>query len=177
MTRLIARPLAALLVALATVVPCASAVERIVDFASDVTVRADGSLLVAETISVQVDGNRIKRGIYRDFPTRYDNHRGARVVVPFEVLDVQRDGQPEHYSIEQLANGVRVRIGRAEHLLTPGRYAYNPTTRQITWLTGYFAERGKPKTTYIPNDKTVQLEVEFAAASGPLSWTCGCNRK
>ena len=73
----------------------ALAQERIVDFASDVSIDANGSLLVVETIVVQVEGQQIKRGIFRDFPTRYENHRGLTVVVPFEVLNVQRDGMAE----------------------------------------------------------------------------------
>jgi hypothetical protein len=60
---------------------------------------------------------------------------------------------------------------------TVGRYAYNANTRQITWITGYFAEAGQPKTTFAPGEKTAQLDIEFKTANGPLNWSCGCNRK
>ena len=73
--------------------------ERIVDFSSDVSIGVDGSLLVVETIVVQVEGQQIKRGIFRDFPTRYENHRGITVVVPFGVLDVQREGSCDQYKV------------------------------------------------------------------------------
>ncbi|GAB2942765.1 hypothetical protein GCM10027048_04270 [Hymenobacter coalescens] len=59
----------------------------------------------------------------------------------------------------------------------PGRYTYDATTRQLTWLTGYFAERGKPKTTFSADDKAAQLGIEFSTATGTQNWSCGCNRK
>ena len=105
--------------------------ERMVDFASDVSIDANGSLLVVETIVVQAEGQQIKRGIFRDFPTRYDNHRGITVVVPFEVLNVQRDGTGEQYKVEPLANGMRVRIGNAQQMLPRGQHMY-----RISYRTG-----------------------------------------
>ena len=47
----------------------AQADERILDFHSDIDIATDGSMIVAETIKVNAEGNRIRRGIYRDFPT------------------------------------------------------------------------------------------------------------
>jgi len=98
--------------------------ERILDFASDVSIESDGTLLVVETIVVQVEGQQIKRGIFRDFPTRYEDRRGATVVVPFEVLSVQRDGAVEQYKVEPLANGMRVRIGNPQLTLPRGPHEY-----------------------------------------------------
>ena len=79
-----------LLVALFLVSPC-EAVERVLDFHSDIRVAADGVLTVTEVIVVQAEGREIRRGILRDFPTDYRDARGARVVVPFEVLRVTRN--------------------------------------------------------------------------------------
>ena len=45
--------------------------ERINHYHSDIEVQKDGSLAVTETIQVTAAGRKIKRGIYRDFPTRY----------------------------------------------------------------------------------------------------------
>ena len=105
--------------------------ERILDFASDVSIKANGDVLVVETIVVQVEGQQIKRGILRDFPTRYKNQRGLTVVVPFEVLSVQRDGAVEPYQVEPLDNGMRVRIGNANQMLSRGSHTY-----QISYRTG-----------------------------------------
>ena len=64
--------------------------ERILDFHSDIDIAADGSMSVAETIKVNAEGDRIRRGIYRDFPTNYRDQYGNRVNVLFKPLQVQR---------------------------------------------------------------------------------------
>src|SRR3954470_19551992 len=112
----------------------AQAVERVLDFHSDIRVAADGALTVTEVIVVQAEGSQIRRGILRDFPTDYRDRRGARIVVPFEVLRVTRNGEPERYALERLDNGTRVRIGDANVLLRQGRHTYEiryRTARQI----------------------------------------------
>ena len=117
----------------------ASAEERITRFASDVQVRPDSSLDVTETIDVHAEGDRIRRGIFRDFPTRYRGRTGSQVRVGFILQDVSRDGYPEPAAIEPISNGVRVRIGDADKMLDPGDHRYlirYRTTRQI----GRFAD-------------------------------------
>jgi uncharacterized membrane protein YgcG len=136
---MIARIAVALVALTLSLVP-AGAVERILDFVSDVRVARDGDLTVTETIAVQAEGREIRRGIYRDFPTTYHRRRdGSQVVVGFKVLAVTRDGNPENWTTENLSNGVRVRIGSADRLLNTGRHEYAikyVTTRQI----GFFPD-------------------------------------
>ena len=117
----------------------ARAAERILEFDSRVQVQRDGALVVTETIRAAAEGDQIKHGIYRDFPTTYPNKLGLRVRVGFHVLDVQRNGRPEPYRLENLSNGVRVYIGQSDVLLRPGTYTYTisyVTTGQI----GFFAD-------------------------------------
>ncbi|OON70072.1 tetratricopeptide repeat protein [Hymenobacter sp. CRA2] len=57
-----------------------------------------------------------------------------------------------------------------------GRYTYNAVTRQLTWISGFFAERGQPKTTFSPGDKEAQLDIELPTATGTQRWLCGCNK-
>jgi uncharacterized membrane protein YgcG len=112
----------------------AAAVERILQFISDVKVETNSDLLVTETIRVQAEGYEIKRGILRDFPTRYTGRDGRRVEVGFEVLSVTRNGSPENYTTESLSNGVRVRIGNASRNVPFGPNTYvirYRTTRQV----------------------------------------------
>src|SRR3954462_385208 len=112
----------------------AEAVERVLDFHSDIRVAGDGALTVTEVIVVQAEGSQIRRGILRDFPTDYRDRRGARVVVPFEVLRVTRNGDSERYALERLDNGTRLRIGDADVQLRPGRHTYEiryRTARQV----------------------------------------------
>lgn len=119
----------------ALVIPSAAgAEERILDYRSDVAVQHDSSLLVTETITVRAEGNRIQRGIYRDFPTRYKGRRGSQVRVGFELLGVTRNGTTETATTESVSNGVRIRIGSKDTYLDPGEYRYAiryRTTRQV----------------------------------------------
>jgi uncharacterized membrane protein YgcG len=134
-TRSFLGTLASLLLAIAS----AHADERIVAWQSDIRVRSDSTLEVTETLRVRTEGDRIRRGILRDFPTSYVNRRGEHVVTGFDVRLVRRDGRPEPFAVERFANGVRVRIGREEVLLDPGEHTYTivyHTDRQL----GFFED-------------------------------------
>lgn len=115
--------------------PSASAVEQILNYEVEVDVRADASLDVTEHITVRAEGTNIRRGIYRDFPTRYRDRHGNNVIVDLEVLGVERDGQPEPWFTESLSNGVRINTGNDDYLpQLPGDYRLTlryRTTRQL----------------------------------------------
>src|SRR5690606_8747413 len=103
----------------------ALAIEEIQRYDIEIEIRADGSLDVTEHITVQAEGSQIRRGLYRDFPTRYRDRLGNRVVVGFEVLGVERDGTPEPWFTEALHNGVRINTGNDDFLPRfPGTYRY-----------------------------------------------------
>ena len=53
----------------------ALALEEIHSFHSDIRILADSTIDVVEKITVTADGDEIKRGIYRDFPTDYTDPR------------------------------------------------------------------------------------------------------
>ena len=114
--------------------------EEILSFHSDIEVHSDASMTVRETIKVRSTGNQIKRGIYRDFPTRYRDRYGNRYVVEFTVLGILRDGKPESYHLEGLSNGKRVYIGRKDARIPPGVYTYTiayKTNRQLGFFDNY----------------------------------------
>jgi hypothetical protein len=139
-----ARPLffrAALAVMLSLVIGgtgiAAAASERILSFASAITVDPDASLLVTETIKVVSSGEQIKRGIYRDFPTTYRDRAGNTYVVGFAIQAVALDGKPEAHHTEALSNGIRIYMGRKEVLLPPGEHTYTLSYRTDRQL-GFF---------------------------------------
>jgi uncharacterized membrane protein YgcG len=112
----------------------AQAQERIINFISDVTVQTNGDLDVTETITIQAEGNQFRRGIFRDFPTRYTDRQGVRVIVNFSVISVTRNGQPDNYTTENISNGVRTKVGNANVFLPRGQHVYvlrYRTTRQV----------------------------------------------
>ncbi|HEY3075177.1 MAG TPA: DUF2207 domain-containing protein [Burkholderiales bacterium] len=129
--------LLALLVAL--LAAPAVAAEKVVDFHSTIAIGADGVLTVLERIVVEAEGRDIRRGILRDFPTDYRDRFGNSASVPFEVMSVTRDGGRENWSLERLANGERVRIGRADVLLPRGAHTYEITYRTARQV-GHFSD-------------------------------------
>jgi hypothetical protein len=115
----------------------AMADERIVEFAADIVVEPSGQMLVTERITVEARGRNIRRGIYRDFPTRYRDHRGRRVVVPLEVVSVTRNGQPEPWHTQRQLRGERIYFGSPERMLQHGRHTYELTYRTARQV-GFF---------------------------------------
>jgi len=113
--------------------------ERILNFTSYIAIGSDGSMTVTESITVYASGNKIKRGIYRDFPTRYKARHGNTIRVGFKVLEVLRDGQSESYHLKTISNGIRVYIGRKNRMLQPGEYTYTLTYHTDRQL-GFFKE-------------------------------------
>lgn len=116
-----------------------AASERILSYHSDIKINYDASLSVTETIAVVASGDQIKRGIYRDFPSKYRDHLGNRYNVEFKVKEVLKDGLPEKYHFKALNNGVRVYIGDKDTLLAPKQYVYTimyETNRQL----GFFKD-------------------------------------
>jgi uncharacterized protein (TIGR04222 family) len=98
--------------------------ERVLNYESDILVRQDGWIEVTETITVRAEGVKIRRGIYRDYPTRYEDRFGNDVEVRYEPRSVLRDGRTENFHSERRGNGVRTYFGSADRLLGPGEYTY-----------------------------------------------------
>jgi uncharacterized membrane protein YgcG len=133
--------IARIVVALLAVLVCSGALadERILRYDIEVHVDKDGALDVTEHITVRAEGNQIRRGIYRDFPTRYRDRYGNRVVVDLKVQAVLRNDQVEPWFTEERDNGVRINTGNDNFLPVPADYRYTlryRTTRQL----GFFAD-------------------------------------
>jgi hypothetical protein len=175
---------------LALLLPVPAGAERITSFDSDIQVNADGSMLVSESIQVTVEGQEVKRGILRDFPTTYTTPDGRTIRVGFEVLEVRRNGEPEPYRIEPLRNGERVRIGQA-HVLLP----LEPQTYEITYRTdrqlGFFEDHDELYWNVTGNGWTLPIGRATARVSlpgdapivaidgftGPQGWRAPIGRK
>lgn len=106
--------------------------ERILGFHSEIEVKPDGWLEIRESITVQVEGQRIRQGIYRDIPHRYAGRWGTRERRPLLVDQVTRNGEREPFRTEATRHGTRIWIGREGRFLpSPSRQVY-----QITYRTG-----------------------------------------
>jgi len=108
--------------------------EKITNFQSNITVNSDGSLIVTENITVQAQGQEIKRGIYRDFPTKYKDRLGNNYNIDFKIIEVLRDEKNINYWTENLSNGIRTYMGAKNIYIDPGEYTYTfiyETARQL----------------------------------------------
>jgi len=117
----------------------AGADERILEFHSDITIRQDGWIEVTETIRVRAEGDRIRRGIYRDFPTEYFDRLGNRYVVDFQPFAVFRNDAREPFKIVEYRNGVRTYFGRSDRFIDHGIHTYRFRYRASRML-GFFEE-------------------------------------
>ena len=129
-------PLLVLLLALAGV---AAAEERILSYDSFIEIRPDSSLLVTETIRVQAENDKIRRGIFREFPTLYTDRQGRRTTVSFELQSVRRNGAAEPYHTQRRVNGTAVYIGHKDVFVSPGEHVYEIRYRTDRQL-GFFAD-------------------------------------
>ena len=107
----------------------AQAEEVIRDYHADITVLPDATIEVTETITVNAEGNEIRRGIFRDFPLYARDARGRSQKVDFELISVERDGRPEPNHTESVSGGIRIYTGSADVFLRPGEYVYTLTYR------------------------------------------------
>ncbi len=109
--------------------------DKILSFDSDVKIERDGKIIVTETIAVYngegATNDQIKRGIVRDFPTKYTRTDGLLSTVPFKLIEVLKDGEREPYKTEDLDNGIRIYIGSSSYFLERGIFTY-----KITYETG-----------------------------------------
>ena len=117
----------------------AAADERILSFHSDIVVMQDGWIEVTETIRVRAEGKRIRRGIYRVFPTDYRDKLGNEYVVDFQPLAVLRNDRSENLWAQKDRNGVRVYFGRSDYFLDHGVHTYRFRYRASRML-GFFED-------------------------------------
>ncbi|MDP6652586.1 MAG: DUF2207 domain-containing protein, partial [Gammaproteobacteria bacterium] len=140
--------------------------EQILSFHSEIRVQTDASMLVTETIRVRAEGQQIQRGIFRDFPTRYNDRFGNSIVVDFEMLTATRDGVLETWRVENIGNGVRIYLGNADVFLQAGEYSYAisyRTNRQV----GYFEDHDELYWNVTGNGWAFQILQASATVSLP----------
>ena len=114
--------------------------ERILSFDSAIVVRQDGSLEVTETIRVRAEGKQIRRGIYRDFPTDYEDRFGNDYHVRFTPLAVLRNDIAENFNSQKIGNGIRTYFGSADRFIASGEHTY--TFRyEINRVLGFFDDK------------------------------------
>ncbi|MCA8901338.1 MAG: DUF2207 domain-containing protein, partial [Hyphomonas sp.] len=127
MLRYLLAGLAAICVALA-----GAAEERINRFDVDIEIQKDGDILVTETIEVRVEGNQIRRGIFRELPRYYADDElnaqtgedGHKLPYQYDIRRITRDGKREPYVTERDGNAFLIRIGDEDVYLDYADHTY-----------------------------------------------------
>ena len=141
--------------------------ERIISYDSDIRLEQDGSMRVQESIRVYAGGDKIKHGIYRDFPTEYKDKLGIRKHVPFDIVRVMRDDQPEDYHTSSRSNGIRVYLGPRFSNVPVGEHTYTiiyNTDRQM----GFYKDRDELYWNVTGNGWDFKIEKASARVHLPL---------
>jgi len=114
--------------------------EKITNYIQEIVVNPDGSLDITETITVNSEANKIKRGIYRDlinigkFNSIYKNKANL------EIISIKKDDIDEPFHTENINGNLRLYIGDKSSYLTPGIYEYEinyRTENQIRFFKEY----------------------------------------
>jgi len=142
--------------------------ERIHSYHSDIVVDEKGDMTVTETITVNAEGNKIKRGIYRDIPTQYKDRFGNKYKVGFSIVKVLRDGSPEDFHTERKSNGIRIYIGNKDRYLKKGDYTYAITYRTNRQL-GFFDQHDELYWNVTGNDWDFPIDKASATVRLPKS--------
>jgi len=140
--------------------------ERIHSYHSDIVIDDKGDMTVTETITVNAEGNKIKHGIYRDFPTRHKDRFGNKYKVGFSIVQVLRDGNPEKFHTEKKSNGIRIYIGEKNRYLKKGDYTYTITYRTNRQL-GFFDQHDELYWNVTGNDWDFPIDKASATVRLP----------
>ena len=114
--------------------------EEIRSFIADIQVKADSSLEVTETITVNAEGDEIRRGIFRDIPLRAVDEWGLWESNGFDLLEVLHNGRNTPHSTEWQGRYLRIYIGDSEVFIPRGEHTYTiryRTTRQLRYFDDY----------------------------------------
>lgn len=121
------------LLALIWGVGTAWAMEIVRDFDVSVSLRADDSMMVTETILIDVDNTTIKHGFVRIFPANYRDRDGKMYDVPFDVVSAVIDGRKTKTSLNWRGANVEIAIGNPDDIIRPGLHTF-----VFTYTTGEF---------------------------------------
>ena len=94
-----------------------TAAEEILTYDVAVVLSRDASAEVTETITANVEGKLIVRGLLRNLPRTMIGDDTSLRQVTNTVLSVTRDGEPEPYAVVPTRSQDIVRIGRADMFL------------------------------------------------------------
>jgi len=129
---------------------------------------------------VRAEGDQIRRGIFRDVSTTFEDAEGNVRRVGFDLLGVTRNGQPEPYFTENYGDYVRIYAGEESLFLPTGEHSYvltYETDRQVRWF------EGKPELYWNVTGNEWAFPIDAATVNvrlpdgvAPVQWTAYTGR-
>lgn len=114
-----------------------AAVEEILQYNVKIDLSKNGDMLVTETITVNAEGNEIRRGIYRDLPRYFEGEGGVSLRENFDIVSITRNGREEPYHTQIVNGWTRILIGQEDVFIPRGQHIYEityETDRQIGFI-------------------------------------------
>lgn len=111
--------------------------ERILEYAVCARLEEDASLIVTERLTVHIESEAIRHGIYRIYPVRERVGEDGLRHYGFEVLSAKLDGKPVPYSESDQGFTVGVAIGDPNVMAPLGKHTYElvyRTTGHVRFL-------------------------------------------
>lgn len=112
--------------------------ETIHHYDVDIRVQPDSKLHIVETIEVTALGDKIKRGIFREFPIYSYPILGMRQKHALKVISATRNREPEKFHVEEPnenhADFARIYLGDENQRLNKGKYVYTIEYVTDDWL-------------------------------------------
>lgn len=146
------------------------------NYTVNLTVNADGSLDVTETITVTTTGNVVKRGITRSFPLRSQVEDTRARSQSYTNFSVRRDGREEPFHTDKNNGYLTLYAGERDVFLDPGTYTYEISYRSPDQV--YFSETiDEISWTAIGTENALPVRqaavtVRVAAGVTPTQWAC-----
>ncbi|HEX5587877.1 MAG TPA: DUF2207 domain-containing protein [Acidimicrobiia bacterium] len=149
----------------------AQTAEHISRYDSDLTIEADGGLLVRETIDYDF-GTTPHHGIFRVIPVRvdYPPKENYDRVYPIDVLSVSATGGASaQYEVSEDGDDLRIRIGDPDRTVT-GAHTYEITYRVRGAYNG-FSDHDELVWNVVGNEWPVQIDSATATVHAPTDIT------
>ncbi len=140
--------------------------EKTLLFSSSVKVHEDSSLEVREEITVNIEGQKILHGIFRDFPTQYRDSTGRMVSIGFSVKGALLNGRAIPYKVDSRSNGVRVYLGDPNRRAPPGQQTYT-FVYGVSGVLGFFDEHDELYWNVTGNDWSFSIDEARFSLSLP----------
>lgn len=110
----------------ATTVPISAdlAVEKILNFSTNIIVNKDATLNVTEKITAYANQNLIKYGIVRIMRTNFVDDFGVKHRMKYQIASVLMNGHSVPYTVTNTKDQTIINIGDPGSLLAPGAYIF-----------------------------------------------------